>query len=335
MRYNISMRILFYAAKRYDQESFTDIIGKFPGIEIEYTDHELGSRSATLAEGFDAVCAFVSANVDARTITSLAKHGVKAILMRSAGYNNVDVEKAKELGIVVKIVPKYSPESVAELAIGLALAANRRLCKSYIRIRENNFDIDGLCGVNLAGKTAGIVGTGKIGAAMCRICFGFGMRVIAYDINKNPSLERYLKYVSLNELLEKSDLISLHCPLTDKNYHMINSDAIKKMKDGVILVNTSRGGLIDTGDLIKGIRAGKFHGVGLDVYEEETDFIYGDHSNEILPNPATSKLLDYPNVVMTSHQGFYTKEALSAIAETTLRNARDVEKGIRTGNDVA
>lgn len=334
MRYNISMRILFYAAKRYDKESFDAVIDKFPGIEIDYTDHELGPRSASMADGYDAVCAFVSADVRARTLMSLSKHGVRAVLMRCAGFNNVDTEKAKELGIMVKIVPRYSPESVAELAIGLALAANRRLCKSYIRIRENNFDIDGLCGLNLAGKTAGIIGTGKIGSAMCRICNGFGMNVIAYDVNKNLTLEKYVKYVSLNELLKQSDLISLHCPLTEDNYHMIDEAAISKMKDGVILVNTSRGSLIDTSDLIKGIRAGKFHGVGLDVYEEETDYIYADHSNEILPNPATSKLLDYPNVVMTSHQGFYTKEALRAIAETTLQNATDADKYVCTANDI-
>ena len=329
------MRILFYAAKRYDQESFEAVINKYPNIEIDYTDHELGPRSAAMADGYDAVCAFVSADVKARTLMTLSKHGVRAVLMRCAGYNNVDVAKAKELGIMVKIVPGYSPEGVAELAMGLALAANRRLCKSYIRIRENNFDIDGLCGLNLHGKTAGIVGTGKIGAAMCRICQGFGMKVIAHDLYKNPQLESFVEYVSMNELLKRSDLISLHCPLTEKNYHMINFDAIKKMKDGVILVNTSRGALIDTLHLIKGIRMGKFHGIGLDVYEEETDYIYGDHSNEILPNPATSKLLDYPNVVMTSHQGFYTKEALRAIAETTLQNAIDAEKYVCTDNDIA
>lgn len=334
MAYNISMRILFYAAKRYDKESFDAVINKFPKIEIEYTDHELNARSAALADGFDAVCAFVSADVGARTLANLSKHGVRAVLMRCAGYNNVDVKKAKELGIMVKIVPRYSPEAVAELAMGLALAANRRLCKSYIRIRENNFDIDGLCGLNLAGKTAGIIGTGKIGAAMCRICNGFGMKVIVHDIYQNPDLN-YVEYVSLNELYKRSDLISLHCPLTEKNRHMINLDAILKMKDGVILVNTSRGGLIDTYHLIKGIRMGKFHGVGLDVYEEETDYIYADHSNEILPNPATSKLLDYPNVVMTSHQGFYTKEALLAIAETTLQNAVDADKYVCTPNDIA
>lgn len=329
------MRILFYAAKRYDKESFDAIIDKYPDIEIDYTDHELGARSAALADGYDAVCAFVSADVKARTLAALSKRGVKAVLMRCAGYNNVDVEKAKELGMIVKIVPGYSPEGVAELAMGLALAANRRLCKSYIRIRENNFDIDGLCGLNFFQKTAGIVGTGKIGAAMARICAGFGMHVIAYDVYKNPALERYVEYVSLNELFKRSDLISLHCPLTDGNRHMINADAISKMKDGVVLVNTSRGGLVNTSDLIKGIRQGKFHGVGLDVYEEETDYVYGDHSSELLPNPATSKLLDYPNVVLTSHQGFYTKEALHAIAETTLQNAYDIEDNKRTPNDIA
>lgn len=329
------MRILFYAAKRYDKESFDAIADKYPDVEIDYTDHELGARSAALASGYDAVCAFVSADVGTRTLTALSKHGVKAILMRCAGYNNVDVEKAKSLGIMVKIVPGYSPEGVAELAMGLALAASRRLCKSYIRIRENNFDIDGLCGLNFFQKTAGIIGTGKIGAAMCRICSGFGMHVIAYDVYKNPALERYVEYVSLNELYKRSDLISLHCPLTDDNRHMINADAISKMKDGVVLVNTSRGGLVSTSDLIKGIRQGKFHGVGLDVYEEETDYVYGDHSSELLPNPATSKLLDYPNVVMTSHQGFYTKEALHAIAETTLQNAYDAADNKRTANDIA
>lgn len=304
-------------------------------MTIEYTSHELGPHAATIADGYDAICAFVSANVSAKTLNVLAKHGVKAVLMRCAGYNNVDIEKAKELGIAVKIVPGYSPEGVAELAMGLALAANRRLCKSYNRIRDNNYNIDGLCGVNFFQKTAGIIGTGKIGAAMCRICNGFGMNVIAYDKYKNPALERYIKYVSLDELLERSDLISLHCPLTEENHHLINTETINKMRDGVILVNTSRGGLVNTSDLIKGIRSGKFHGVGLDVYEEEAGNVYEDHSSDLLPNSTTARLLSFPNVVMTSHQGFYTKEALRAIAETTLQNAYDVEEGKRTANDIA
>lgn len=335
MAYNISMRILFYAAKTYDKDSFDAVSDQYSGIDIEYTNYELGPRSASLADGYDAVCAFVSANVSARTLTALKKHGVGAVLMRCAGYNNVDLDKAKELGIIVKVVPNYSPEAVAELAMGLALAANRRLCKSYNRVRDNNFNIDGLCGVNLHGKTAGIIGTGKIGSAMCRICHGFGMKVIAYDVDKNLTLKRIIEYVSLDELLERSDLISLHCPLTDSNYHMINSDAINKMKNGVILVNTSRGALIDTPDLVKGIKMGKFHGVGLDVYEEEGDDIYNDHSSSLYPNPAASRLMDFPNVVMTSHQGFYTKEALRAIAETTFKNAKDVLDDKRTMNDVA
>lgn len=329
------MRILFYAAKTYDKESFDLIATAYPDVEIDYLTAELNSRSAQLASGYDAVCAFVSASVGAKTLRALACRGVKAVLMRCAGYNNVDIEKAKELGVIVKIVPGYSPEGVAELAMSLALAANRRLCKTYNRIRENDFSIDGLCGVNLFKKTAGIIGTGKIGAAMCRICNGFGMNVIAYDLYENPALKKYVTYVSLNELYQRSDLISLHCPLTEKNYHMINLDAIKNMQDGVILVNTSRGGLIDTSDLIKGIKMGKFHGVGLDVYEEESGSVYNNRSAELIPNSITSKLLSFPNVVMTSHQGFYTKEALKSIAETTMQNAYDVMEGNKTENDVA
>lgn len=334
LKYTLDMRILFYAAKTFDKESFNAIIDRYPDIDIDYTSHELGPRSATMAGGYDAICAFVNANIGAKTLNVLAKNNVKIVLMRCAGYNNIDTVAAKKLGIITKIVPKYSPEAIAELAMGLALAANRRICKTYNRVRDNNFDIDGLCGVNLFQKTAGIIGTGKIGAAMCRICAGFGMNVIAYDVYKNPVLEQIVEYVSLDELLSRSDLISLHCPLTDENYHMINIDAINKMHDDVILVNTSRGPLINTSDLIKGIKMGKFQGVGLDVYEEEDRDIYYDHSSSLLPNPSASRLMDYPNVVMTARQGFYTKEALYAIAETTLRNARDAMNGIQNENNV-
>ncbi len=329
------MRILFYAAKSYDKESFDVVLAKYPDIEIDYTDHELGPRSAALAMGYDVVCAFVSAKVNSKTLQALAGRGVKAVLMRCAGYNNVDLEKAKELGVAVKIVPGYSPEGVAELAMGLALATSRRLCKSYNRIRENDYSIDGLCGLNFYGKTAGIIGTGKIGAAMCRICLGFGMKVLAYDVYENPALKDRIEYVSLDKLLANSDFISIHCPLTEKNHHMINTETIAKMRDGVILVNTSRGGLIDTTDLIRALKQGKFHGVGLDVYEEEAGNVYENRSCEMNFSSTTSRLLAFPNVVMTSHQGFYTKEALNAIAETTLQNAKDVEKGLRTANDVA
>ncbi len=328
------MKILFYAAKTYDKKSFDPVSKNYPDIEIDYIDHELEPRTAPLAKGFDAVCAFVSADVGAKTLTILHENGVKYVLMRCAGFNNVDADKAKELGIIVKRVPGYSPESVAELAMGLALAVNRRLYKAYNKVRENDYTLKGLRGVNFFGKTAGIVGTGKIGAAMCRICNGFGMKVIAYDVYENPALKDFVEYVSLDELLSRSDLISLHCPLLDSTYHMINLENIKKMKDGVILVNTSRGALVDTEELIEGIRLNKFLGVGLDVYEEETGNVYEDRSDEIMMHSVTSRLLSFPNVMITSHQGFYTKEALEAIADTTLQNLVDAANGVKNGNDV-
>lgn len=329
------MKLLFYAAKIYDKKSFDPVLENYPEIEIDYIDHELEPRTAMLAKGFDAICAFVSADVSAKTLEILNECGVKTVLMRCAGFNNVDTEKAKELGIVVKRVPGYSPESVAEHAMALALAANRRLYKAYNKVRENDYTLKGLRGVNFFEKTAGIVGTGKIGAAMCRICRGFGMRVIAYDVYKNPALEDFVEYVSLDELLAQSDLISLHCPLLDSTYHMINLESIKKMKDGVILVNTSRGALVDTNELIEGIRLNKFLGVGLDVYEEETGNVYEDRSDDIMEHSVTARLLAFPNVIITSHQGFYTKEALAAIADTTLQNLMDAKAGVRTENDVA
>jgi len=329
------MKVLFYAAKVYDKKSFDPCLKNYPEITIDYIDHELEPRSAILAKGYDAVCAFVSADVGAETLEILHDCGVKAVMMRCAGFNNVDVDKAKELGILVKRVPGYSPESVAEHAMALALAANRRLYKAYNKVRENDYTLKGLRGVNFYGKTAGIVGTGKIGAAMCRICNGFGMKVIAYDVYQNPSLADFVEYVSLDELLKQSDLISLHCPLMDSTYHMINLENIKKMKDGVILVNTSRGALVDTNELIEGIRLNKFLGVGLDVYEEETGNVYEDRSDDIMMHSVTARLLAFPNVIITSHQGFYTLEALAAIADTTLQNVMDAKNNIRTENDVA
>jgi len=328
------MKVLFYAAKIYDKRSFDPLIPGYEGVEVDYIDPELEPRTATLAKGYDAICAFVSADVGAKTLEILKECGVKTVLMRCAGFNNVDIEKAKELGITVKRVPGYSPESVAELAMALALAVNRRLYKAYNKVRENDYSLKGLRGVNFYKKTAGIVGTGKIGAAMCRICRGFGMRVIAYDVYQNPSLKDFVEYVSFDELLAQSDLISLHCPLMDSTYHMINLENIKKMKDGVILVNTSRGALVDTNELIEGIRLKKFLGVGLDVYEEEAGNVYEDRSDDIMEHSVTARLLAFPNVMITSHQGFYTMEALAAIAETTLQNLVDAEKGIRTDNDV-
>lgn len=329
------MKILFFDTKSYDKESFDKQAANYPGIEIEYLKTDLAPKTAPLAKGYDAVCAFVSSDVGTRTVEALHEAGVKLILMRCAGFNNVDLDKAKEYDIKVMRVPGYSPEAVAEHAMTLALAVNRRIHKAYVKVRENDFSLGGLMGFNFYQKTAGIVGTGKIGAAMARICRGFGMKVIAYDVYENPSLKDFVTYVTLDELLAQSDLISLHCPLMDNTYHLINKDTIAKMKDGVILVNTSRGGLVKTNDLIDGIRARKFFGVGLDVYEEETKNVFEDRSDEILEHSTTARLLSFPNVMITSHQGFFTQEALEAISKTTLDNAVAFEKGETTGNEVA
>lgn len=328
------MRIIFYDSKNYDKESFTKELENYPDIEVKFLKADLTPNTAELSHGFEAVCAFVSSDINAETLDILHENGVKLLLMRCAGFNNVDLATAKKHGIRVLRVPGYSPEAVAEHAMALALAVNRRLHKAYVKVRENDFSLGSLMGFNFYEKTAGIVGTGKIGAAMARICRGFGMKVIAYDVFENPSLKDFVTYVSLDELLAQSDLISLHCPLMDNTYHLINRETIQKMKDGVILVNTSRGALVKTDDLIEGIRARKFFGVGLDVYEEETPNVFEDRSDEILEHSVTARLLSFPNVMITSHQGFFTQEALAAIARTTLENVRVFERGEESPNEV-
>ncbi|MBQ9123226.1 MAG: 2-hydroxyacid dehydrogenase [Lachnospiraceae bacterium] len=328
------MKILFYDAKSYDKDSFQEALLAFPDIQVEYTKSDLDPLTAAMAEGFDGVCAFVSSDVSRDTLTILHQKKVGVVLMRCAGYNNVDLEAAREYGIRIMCVPGYSPEAVAEHAMALALACNRRIYKAYNKVRENDFSLNGLMGFNFHQKIAGIIGSGKIGAAMCRICHGFGMKVIAYDVYPNPDLKDFVEYVSLEELLAKSDLISLHCPLLDSTYHMINLSTIKQMKDGVILVNTSRGALIKTDDLIEGIRMHKFAGVGLDVYEEETNNVFEDRSEEIMESSTTARLLSFPNVMITSHQGFFTREALSSIAQTTLQNATDYTNKKESRNDI-
>lgn len=328
------MKILFFDTKGYDKESFEAQAKNYPGIEIDYLKTDLAPKTAPLAKGYDAVCAFVSSDVGTAVIDALHEAGVKLILMRCAGFNNVDLERAAQYDMKIMRVPGYSPEAVAEHAMALALAVNRRIHKAYVKVRENDFSLGGLMGFNFYEKTAGIVGTGKIGAAMARICRGYGIKVIAYDVYENPDLKDFVTYVSLDQLLASSDLISLHCPLMDSTYHLVNRETIAKMKDGVILVNTSRGGLVKTNDLIEGIRARKFFGVGLDVYEEETKNVFEDRSDEILENSTTARLLSFPNVMITSHQGFFTEEALEAISKTTLDNAVAFEKGESTGNEV-
>ena len=311
------MKILFYGTKKYDEQFFHALLPQYPGIEIRFTDTNIHEETAPLAKGYDAVCAFVNSDLGTNVIQCLAKNHVHLILMRCAGYNNVDLKTAEKMNITVLRVPGYSPQAVAEHAMALALTANRHTHKAYIKCRENNFALNGLMGINFYQKTAGIIGTGKIGQAMAKICQGFGMKVLAYDVFPCKDLD-FVTYVSLEELLASSDLISLHCPLTAETHHMICQETISRMKDGVVLVNTSRGALIKTEDLINGIREHKFFAVGLDVYEEETDFVYEDMSEQILQRSTIQRLLSFPNVTMTSHQGFFTREALSNIAITTL-----------------
>ncbi len=320
------MKILFYDAKPYDIESFDRILPNYNDITVTYISDDINETTINLAKGYDAVCLFVASRVDEKIIASLAEIEIKLILLRCAGYNNVDLDAAKKHGITVMHVPAYSPECIAEHALALAFAVNRRIHKAYIRVRENNFSLMGLTGVNLYGKTAGIIGTGRIGAAMARACRGLGMNVIAYDKFPNKSLD-FVNYTSLEDLLKQSDLISLHCPLTEETYHLIDSNAIDMMKNGVILVNTSRGALISTDDLIAGIRRHKFGGVGLDVYEEEGDNVFENREDDILEHSVTARLLSFPNVIVTSHQGFLTAEALEAIAKTTLDNAQGFTNG--------
>lgn len=327
------MRIIFFASKPYDIESFEKIKKQYPELELEFWEADLTPRTADYVKDCEAVCAFVSSDVGTKTLEILKSKGVKLILMRCAGFNNVDLDAATNYGMKVMRVPGYSPEAVAEHAMALAMAVNRKLHKAYIRVRENNFSLQGLTGSNFYGKIAGIIGTGKIGAAMARICKGYGMKVIACDKYQNPDLT-FVEYVEPEELLKISDLISLHCPLMDSTYHMINKDTIKKMKDGVILVNTSRGGLVKTEDLIAGIREHKFFGVGLDVYEEETKNVFENREDDILMNSVTARLLSFPNVIVTSHQGFFTEEALKAISETTLANAKAYLNGEKAGTEL-
>ncbi len=325
------MKIAFFDTKTYDLQYFEKYAKEY-GHEITFLESKLTAQTAKLAGGHGAVCAFVNANIDNEVLSALKENNINVLLMRCAGYNNVDLKSAALLGIKVLRVPEYSPQAVAEHAIALAMAANRRVHKAYNRVRENDFSLQGLVGLDFYGKTAGIIGTGKIGAAMINICNGFGMKVIAYDMYPNENLN--VDYVELDDLLKNSDLISLHCPLFENTHYIINSESISKMKNGVILVNTSRGGLINTNALIEGIKAQKFHAVALDVYEEESSFVFDDYSNDILNTTTVARLLSFPNVILTSHQGFLTDTALITIANVTMQNAKDFENGIDSPNEV-
>lgn len=317
------MKIAFYDTKPYDKIWFETIIEEYC-YEVKFFEHKLNEDTAILSKGYDVVCVFVNDTVNSEVINMLVENGVKLIALRCAGFNNVDLNAAKDKIKVVR-VPAYSPSAVAEFTMALLLTVNRKTHKAYIRTRDTNFNINGLLGFDMAGKTAGVIGTGKIGQMFIDMCKGFKMKVIAYDPYPNKDLD--IEYVSLDELFEKSNIISLHCPLTKDNFHLINEESIKKMQDNVIIVNTSRGGLIDTTALIDGLKSKKIGGAGLDVYEEEGEVFFEDKSNEIIGDDELMRLLAFPNVVMSSHQGFFTKEAMQQIAMVTLENIANFENG--------
>ena len=310
------IKVAFYDTKEYDRPSF-ELYGKLHNVEYKFLETKLTEDTVELAKGCDAVCVFVNDTVNAAVIDRLYELGVKMIALRCAGYNNVDVRQAYRK-IHVTHVPAYSPYAVAEHAAAMLLTSVRRIHKAYDRTRNFNFSINGLTGFDLHGKTVGVVGTGRIGRIFIDICKGFGMNVIAYD--KFPAEGFGINYVSLDELFEKSDIISLHCPLTDATRHLVNAESIAKMKKGIVIVNTSRGALIDAEALLEGIKARKVGAACLDVYEEEADIFFEDRSGHILDDELLSRLITMPNVIVTSHQAFLTVEALNNIAETTVGN---------------
>lgn len=338
------MKIAFYDTKPYDKIWF-EPMAKEKGFDILFLEEKLNKHTAAFSKDCDAVCIFVNDDAKKETIKKLKENGVKAILLRCAGFNNVDVKQAQEEGIVCMRVPSYSPRAVAEYALGLILAVNRKLHRAYVRTRDFNYSINGLMGMDLVGKTIGIIGTGKIGQAMLSVIRGLDMRVLLYDpypvqaiVDKTPEaveqFGRNLEYVDLDTLISQSDVISLHCPLTKDTEYMINKKSISKMKDGVILVNTSRGGLINTTDLLEGLAHDKFAGVGLDVYEEEDEFFFEDRSDENISDSDLIRLTSYRNVILTSHQAFFTREAMMSIAEVTLDNAENFGKDEASPNVV-
>ncbi len=316
--------IAFFDTKPYDRVWF-DTLAPKEGFSIRYLENRLDAQTAVLSHGCRAACAFVSDIADEAAIKTLAAAGVEALALRCAGYNNVDLEAAERHGITVYRVPAYSPSSVAQHALALLLTLARKTHRAFTRTRERNFSLEDLTGIDLEGRTVGIVGTGKVGLKFCQMCLGLGMKVIAYDIN--PIWGMGIEYVRMDELFRRSDVISLHCPLTPQTYHLISRSAFHTLKDGVYIINTSRGALIDSQALLDNIKSGKVGAAGLDVYEEEADYFYEDVSSKVMSDDTLNLLLSQPNVLVTSHQAFLTDEALRAIAQTTLENLRSFFDG--------
>ena len=319
----MAYKIAFFGAKPYDIASFDKVNEKY-NYDIRYYKGHLNPNNVVLTQDTDAVCIFVNDTADAAVIDAMVDNGVKLLALRCAGFNNVDLKAAKGKLPVVR-VPAYSPYAVAEYSLALMLSLNRKIHRAYWRTRDGNFSLNGLMGFDMHGKTIGIIGTGKIAKILIRLLKGFGMRILAYDLYPDMKFagEEGISYVSLDELYRESDIISLHCPLTDQTKYMIDKDSIDKMKKGVMIINTGRGQLINTNDLIEGLKEKKIAAAGLDVYEEEGEYFYEDKSDKIIDDDVLARLLSFNNVIVTSHQAFFTKEALHNIAETTLQNIED------------
>ena len=320
---NMAYKIAFFGAKPYDIASFDKVNEKY-NYDIRYYKGHLNPNNVVLTQDTDVVCIFVNDTADAAVIDAMVDNGVKLLALRCAGFNNVDLKAAKGKLPVVR-VPAYSPYAVAEYSLALMLSLNRKIHRAYWRTRDGNFSLNGLMGFDMHGKTIGIIGTGKIAKILIRLLKGLGMRILAYDLYPDMKFagEEGISYVSLDELYRESDIISLHCPLTDQTKYMIDKDSIDKMKEGVMIINTGRGQLINTNDLIEGLKEKKIAAAGLDVYEEEGEYFYEDKSDKIIDDDVLARLLSFNNVIVTSHQAFFTKEALHNIAETTLQNIED------------
>ena len=325
------MRVIVYSAHRYDIRDLS-AANVERAHDFDFVEARLGVETAKLAEGFDAVCAFVNDSLDAVVLDKLATAGIRLVVLRCAGYNQVDLNAADRLGLCVLRVPAYSPHAVAEHAVGLVLTLNRHLHRAYNRTRENDFRLDGLEGFDLYGKTVGVIGAGRIGAVFARIMLGFGCRVLAHDAFEVPAglLQLGVHESPLAGLLEQSDIVSLHCPLTPQTRHLIDASALSTMKPGVMLINTSRGGLLDTTAVIAALKSGRVGSLGLDVYEQEGDLFFEDLSSTIVADDVFQRLLTFPNVVVTGHQAFFTREALAAIAAATIANLDDFAAGRAT-----
>lgn len=329
------MKIAFFDIHGFEKEFICEA-NQTSQYDLTFFEPRLSLKTAPLAKGFECVCIFVNDQVSREVIETLKAQGTRLIALRSAGFNNVDLKAAQELGVKVVRVPAYSPHAVAEHAVALILCLNRKLHKSYNRVREGNFSLEGLVGFDLYGKTVGVIGTGKIGKVFCQIMKGFGTNILAYDKFPDHDLAKVVgfQYESLESVLKKADILSLHLPLGPESNHLMNEENFRKMKKGVLFVNTSRGGLVDTKALIQFLKNGHLGGAALDVYEEEEQFFFKDHSAEILNDDTLARLMTFPNVLLTSHQAFLTHEALLNISETTLRNIHQFEKGEKLENEV-